>query len=612
MRQLVGKDKVFPLPHGAKTMYLTNMARIKKPKARSRAGVAREQMRKTRARLGARSIVLVGMMGAGKTSVGKRLAKALDLPFQDADAEIELAAGKSIADIFAEDGEEVFRSGEERVIKRLLEDGPKVLATGGGAFERASTRENIAAHGVSVWLDGELEVLWERVSRKTHRPLLKQENPKGVLKALLEKRNPTYAKADCRVESRDVPHEVIVSDIIRAVNRFLTNSSETTMTATAQTAENTLSTVRVDLGKRSYDIEIGHDLLAGLGERIKALAPKARAFIVTDEHLAATHLGAVEKALAAGKVTLLGTHILPAGETTKCFAKLQETVEAILAAGTERNDLVIALGGGVIGDLTGFAAAISRRDTGFVQIPTSLLAQVDSSVGGKTGINTKQGKNLVGAFHQPKLVLADMDVLKTLPLREFRAGYAEVAKYGLIDDAGFFSWLEENVDQVFAHGPELGRAVEISCRSKARIVAADETEKGQRALLNLGHTFGHALEGAVGYDPKRLIHGEAIAIGMVMAFTFSANKGLTDKTSVERVKAHFEKVGLPTHISQVPGGVGTVDQLMALIAQDKKVSQGSLTFILTRGVGKAFIAKDVAPEEVRTYLQQEMNGQGLS
>ena len=364
--------------------------------------------------------------------------------------------------------------------------------------------------------------------------------------------------------------------------------------------------VAVDLGARSYEIVIGEDLLSSAGARIKALRPKARVFIVTDENLATLHLDTLKDGLAESNVTLLGNHVLPAGEKTKSFHYLEQTVSAILSAGVERNDLVIALGGGVIGDLTGFAAAISRRDTAFVQIPTSLLAQVDSSVGGKTGINMAQGKNLVGAFHQPVLVLADTGVLKTLSTREFRACYAEVDKYGLIDDAAFFGWLEKNRNGVFGHGPQLAEAIEVSCKAKARIVSADETEQGQRALLNLGHTFGHALEGAVGYDPTRLVHGEAISIGMVMAFTFSHRLGLTDLESVERVRAHFRAVGLPTHISQVPGGVGDADRLMALIAQDKKVSQGRLTFILTHGIGKAFIARDVEAEAAHAYLADEL------
>lgn len=364
--------------------------------------------------------------------------------------------------------------------------------------------------------------------------------------------------------------------------------------------------VEVALGARSYDILIGGALLTAAGQEIKARAPKARVFIVSDENVAPLHLETLKKSLENAGITNLGEHILPAGEKTKSFPFLEATVGAILSAGVERNDLVIALGGGVIGDLTGFAAAIARRDTAFVQVPTSLLAQVDSSVGGKTGINTAHGKNLVGAFHQPKLVLADTDVLKTLSTREFRAGYAEVAKYGLIDDAAFFDWLENNRNGIFGHGPQLAEAVEISCKAKARIVSADETERGQRALLNLGHTFGHALEGAVKYDPARLVHGEAISIGMVMAFKYSQKIGLTDEKTVVRVRSHFENVGLPTHISQVPGGVGDVDNLMALIAQDKKVSQGKLTFILVRGIGKAFIANDVESDSIRSFLQEEL------
>src|SRR5207342_1203523 len=289
--------------------------------------------------------------------------------------------------------------------------------------------------------------------------------------------------------------------------------------------------------------------------------------------------------------------IVEEGEGSKTYFGLEKVSEALIAAKIERNDLVIALGGGVVGDLAGFAAAVLRRGVDFVQVPTSLLAQVDSSVGGKTGINSPQGKNLIGAFHQPVLVLADTALLDTLSPRQFRAGYAEVAKYGLIGDAAFFSWLDANWQDMFAGGPAREHAIAVSCRMKAEIVGRDERESGERALLNLGHTFGHAFEAGAGFS-DRLLHGEAIAIGMSMSFAYSARLRLTSPADADRARRHLIDVGLPTRASDVPGGVPDLDSLMDLIAQDKKVKRGRLTFILTRAIGQAFVANDVDAAEV--------------
>jgi 3-dehydroquinate synthase len=299
--------------------------------------------------------------------------------------------------------------------------------------------------------------------------------------------------------------------------------------------------------------------------------------------------------------------IIPAGEKSKSFSHLEEVVDGVIAARLERGDVVIALGGGVIGDLSGFAAGIVRRGMNFVQVPTSLLAQVDSSVGGKTGINTARGKNLVGVFYQPRLVLADTKVLDTLPIREFRAGYAEVAKYGLIDRPDFFSWLEKNWRDVFAGGAARQYAIAESCRSKADVVARDEHETGDRALLNLGHTFGHALEGVTHYDSARLVHGEGVAIGMSLAHRFSAHMNLASPDDGKRVDAHLKAVGLPTRISDIVGDMPSAETLMEFIGQDKKVKRGTLTFILTRGIGQSFIAKDVPASEVLSFLTQELS-----
>lgn len=363
--------------------------------------------------------------------------------------------------------------------------------------------------------------------------------------------------------------------------------------------------VEVALGARAYDIMIGRGLLASLGARIKALRPGARTVIVTDENVAKQHLAAAEASLASAGIESAAI-VVPPGEGSKNIATFERVCEAIIGARIERGDLAIALGGGVIGDLAGFASASVRRGLDFVQVPTTLLAQVDSSVGGKTGINSSQGKNLIGAFHQPVLVIADTALLDTLPPREFRAGYAEVAKYGLLGDAAFFTWLEANWQEIFAGGPAREHAIAMSCRAKAAIVARDERETGERALLNLGHTFGHAFEAGCGFS-DRLLHGEAVALGMVMAFDFSVSKGLVGASDAARARAHLAAVGLPTNVKQVPGGVPGVDALMDLIAQDKKVKRGKLTFILARGIGQTFVANDIDAADVRAFLEQKLS-----
>lgn len=363
--------------------------------------------------------------------------------------------------------------------------------------------------------------------------------------------------------------------------------------------------VNVELAARRYDIVIGRGQIATLGARTAALKPGARAGIVTDDNVAGLHLEAAEAALAAAGVTA-NRIVVPAGEASKSFARFEEVCEALIAARLERGDVVIALGGGVVGDLAGFAAATVRRGLDYIQVPTTLLAQVDSSVGGKTAINSRHGKNLIGAFHQPILVVADTAALDTLPPREFRAGYAEVAKYGLLGDAGFFAWLDANMTDVFAGGPAREHAIATSCRMKAAIVARDERETGDRALLNLGHTFGHAFEAVAGFS-GRLLHGEAVGLGMVLAAEFSAWLGVLSDDAVERIIRHLAGAGLPVRPADVDGGAPDADRLMELMAQDKKVKRGKLTFVLLRDIGAAYIAGDVDPALVRAFLAEKLD-----
>lgn len=367
-----------------------------------------------------------------------------------------------------------------------------------------------------------------------------------------------------------------------------------------------ITTLDVALGERAYTIEIASGALGNIAKRVGEVSAGAKCAIITDTNVNAAHGKTLRDILSSAGIEH-DTIEVAAGERSKSWPVLQETVDQLLGLRLERNDLVLAFGGGVIGDLAGFAASIARRGIKFIQIPTSLLAQVDSSVGGKTGINSSHGKNLVGAFYQPAAVVIDLDILKTLPEREFRAGYAEVVKYGLINQPDFFSFLDTNLEDIMQHGPALAAAIARSCQSKADVVAADETEQGQRALLNLGHTFGHALEGYTAYDGKRLVHGEAVAIGMTLAHRFSNRVNQCPMDDVNRVEAHLKKAGLPTRIQDIPGELPDVETLMGFIAQDKKVKRGALTFILTKGLGRSYIADDVPPSEVSAFLKDQLS-----
>ena len=362
--------------------------------------------------------------------------------------------------------------------------------------------------------------------------------------------------------------------------------------------------IPVDLGARAYEVRVGSGLLEAAGEHLRPFVRRDRVAVVSDETVWRLHGPRLTQALERGGLAVHPV-VLPPGEQTKSFAGLETLCDALLALELDRGDLIVAFGGGVIGDLAGFAASIYKRGADFVQIPTTLLAQVDSSVGGKTAIDTPRGKNLIGAFHQPRLVLADLDVLSTLPDREMRAGYAEVLKYGLLGDADFFSWLEVNAPEVLAREPAaLARAVERSVEMKAEIVIADEREAGRRALLNLGHTFAHALEAETGYG-EALLHGEAVGLGSAMAFRFSAAEGLCPGEDARRAVAAVSAAGLPARLSDLGARAFAADDLLRHMAQDKKAEGGRLTFILARRAGEAFVARDVDPVRMREFLVSE-------
>ncbi len=367
-----------------------------------------------------------------------------------------------------------------------------------------------------------------------------------------------------------------------------------------------VETLRVELGDRSYDIRIGDGLVGRAGAEIAPLLVRPRVAVVTDENVAALHLDALRDGLAAAGIEMVSL-VLPAGEATKSWPQFSRTVEWLLEQKVERRDVVVAFGGGVVGDLVGFAAAVLRRGVRFVQIPTSLLAQVDSSVGGKTGINAPQGKNLIGAFHQPSLVLADIGVLGTLRLRDFLAGYGEVVKYGMLGDLVFFEWLEVNGPALAAGDMDLrAEAVRRSCQAKADIVSRDETEQGDRALLNLGHTFCHALEAATGYS-DRLLHGEGVAIGCALAFEVSARLSLCSQEDPSRVRAHLRAMGMKVDLADISGDLPDADTLIALMGQDKKVMDGTINYIMVRGIGQAFVTADVDAGVVKMVLGEALS-----
>jgi shikimate kinase/3-dehydroquinate synthase len=540
------------------------------------------------AALAGRSIVLVGLMGAGKTSIGRRLAARLGLPFRDADAEIELAAGCSVAEIFERYGEREFRAGERRVIARLLSGEPLVLATGGGAYMDPATREVIRREAVCVWLRCPLPILLRRVAGRTHRPLLNDADPEEVLRRLMTQRHPVYAEADLIVDCGDETPDATTSRVLEMLFAWRQPRRLTVAVPSA-----------------TYDVVAGEGLVRRAGALLAPVLPQKRAFVITDATVGGLHLPALLESLS--ETGFEATPItVPAGEASKRLELYERITDRMLEAGVERRTAVIALGGGVVGDLAGFVAATTLRGLPFVQVPTTLLAQVDSSVGGKTGINTRHGKNLLGAFHQPRMVIADTATLATLPARELRAGYAEIAKAGLIGDAAFFAWCE-------AHGAAVvggdaaaqADAVLRACAFKAQVVGEDEREERPsdgRALLNLGHTFGHALEAELGFG--RILHGEAVAIGIGLAFRLSARLGLCGEEEAARVIAHLDSVGLPAELHHLNRRL-SAGRLIGHMRRDKKTRDGRLTFVLVRGIGQAFTKSDVPAEAVAALLRAE-------
>jgi 3-dehydroquinate synthase len=526
------------------------------------------------------NIFLVGLMGSGKTTIGRQLAKRLGKRFVDSDHEIEARTGASIPLIFDIEGEASFRRREAEVIRDLSSQRGIVLATGGGAVLDAGTRARLAERGTVIYLRAHVNSILQRVAHDKNRPLLRTPDPRRTLEQLTAQREPLYREVAHLVIDTGRPNvQSMVQTILEQLAALARKSAHASMNVPNSAAYPASSpfTLNVDLGERSYPIAIGPGLLDDAALLVRHVNGRQVA-IVTNTTVAPLYLQQVAAPLrAAGRDVL--EIILPDGEQYKTWESLMQIFDALLAHKCDRKTTLVALGGGVIGDLTGFAAASYMRGVPFVQIPTTLLAQVDSSVGGKTGLNHPLGKNMIGAFYQPRAVLADTSTLATLPARELAAGLAEVIKHGAILDAAFFDWLEQNMDKLVARDPvALAHAIARSCEIKADVVRRDEREGGLRAVLNFGHTFGHAIEAGLGYG--NWLHGEAVGCGMVMAADLSQRLGQVDAATVARIKALVAAAGLPVAAPDL----GTA-RWLELMEVDKKNEGGAIRFILLKPLG---------------------------
>ncbi|CAN5250427.1 hypothetical protein BH11PSE11_BH11PSE11_33890 [soil metagenome] len=537
------------------------------------------------------SIFIVGLMGAGKTTVGRALAKKLNKRFVDSDHEIEARTGASIPLIFEIEGEEIFRQREAEVIRDLTGQEGIVLATGGGAILRAENREYLKTRGTVIYLRASVQSILQRTSHDKNRPLLQTADPRKRIEELAHTREPYYCEvADLVVETGRTNVQTLLQTILDQLERVTAKKTESKAASTMNhNAENTYTasaplpaiTLQVDLGERSYPISIGQSLLSD--HRIFAShITGERVAVVTNTVVGPLYLDLVASTLeAAGKqVTRI---VLPDGEEEKNWTNLMRIFDVLLAEKCDRKTTLIALGGGVIGDMTGFAASTYMRGVPFIQVPTTLLAQVDSSVGGKTGINHPLGKNMIGAFYQPQAVIADTETLNTLNPRELSAGLAEVVKHGAITDLEFFAWIEANIAPLLARDPvALAYAIQRSCEIKAEVVRQDEREAGLRAILNFGHTFGHAIEAGMGYGVW--LHGEAVGCGMVMAAELSLRMGFIDLDSKNRLLALVQAAGLPVRAPDLGA-----ERWLELMEVDKKNEGGQIKFILLKPLGTSVI-----------------------
>lgn len=532
------------------------------------------------------NIFLVGLMGSGKTTIGRLLARRLGRRFVDSDHAIEARTGASIPWIFEIEGEASFRRREAEMIRELTAQDDIVLATGGGAVLDPASRALLAERGTVIYLRAGIGSILQRTSHDKNRPLLQTADPRRKLEELLAQREPLYREiADLVIDTGRPNVQSMIQTILEQLDALAAGRARRAKASMNQPGQLTLN---VELGERSYPISIGPGLLADPATLARHVGGH-KAAIVTNTTVAPLYLDKVAAPLRAAGHEVVEI-VLPDGEEYKHWGSLMQVFDALLANKCDRKTTLIALGGGVIGDLTGFAAASYMRGVPFVQIPTTLLAQVDSSVGGKTGINHPLGKNMIGAFYQPRAVLADTGTLSTLPDRELSAGLAEVIKHGAILDAAFFDWIEANIEALVAREPQaLAHAIARSCEIKAEVVRKDEREGGLRAVLNFGHTFGHAIEAGLGYG--EWLHGEAVGCGMVMAADLSQRLGLVDAATVERLRALVAAAGLPT----VAPDLGA-ERWIELMEVDKKNEGGAIKFILLKPLGSPSITS--VPQEL--------------
>ena len=534
------------------------------------------------------NIFLVGLMGAGKTTIGRLLARRLDMTFIDSDHEIEARTGATIPWIFEIEGEASFRRREADVIRELTAGRGIVLATGGGAVLNAASRALLAERGTVIYLRASVSSILQRTAHDKNRPLLQTADPRKKLEDLTAQREPLYREiADIVIDTGRPNVQSMVQTILDQLDAD--NAAREQANAKTTMNEQACISLNVELGDRSYPIAIGRGLLDDTSLLNRHIGGSGKVAIVTNTTVAPLYLDKV-----AGPLRAAGREVVPIilrdGEEFKNWESLNEVFDALLANKCDRKTTLVALGGGVIGDMTGFAAATYMRGVPFVQIPTTLLAQVDSSVGGKTGINHPLGKNMIGAFYQPRAVIADTATLDTLPDRELSAGLAEVIKHGAILDARFFDWIEANVAKLMARDhAALAHAIARSCEIKADVVARDEREGGLRAVLNFGHTFGHAIEAGLGYGAW--LHGEAVGCGMVMAADLSRRLNLIDDAAVDRVRALVKAAGLPV----IAPDLG-VERWIELMEVDKKNEGGAIKFILLKPLGSPSITN--APREL--------------
>ena len=554
----------------------------------------------------AANIVITGFSGTGKSLVAREVARRLEWDFVDTDGEIVKWAKKPIEEIFTSDGEEKFRKLEREVVQKACLKSRRVIAIGGGAIVDPQNRSRLARKGFIVCLEARPETIYRRLFGEAEkgevRPLLKTPDPLERIRQLKAQRQPYYDNVDRVVNTDDLTVEEVAEEVIKSW-RLLRRSAPRNDRKGARNDRKRArgggekAACRVVTATRRYPVFVGYGLLDELGEKANKAALSPLAVVISDENVWRLYGGRVEKVLSDAGLTVHAL-VVPPGEETKSLKAAQGIYDFLIKKRVERDDMLIALGGGMVGDLAGFVAATYLRGIPWLQVPTSLVAMVDASIGGKVGVNHPEGKNLIGAFYQPSLVLADTQALATLPERELTSGWAEVVKYGLIMDREFFEFLEDNASRLVKLEQEaVGRAVRRSASLKAEVVSQDEKERGRRTILNYGHTIAHGLEAATHY--RRFLHGEAVAIGMMGAAKLSQRRGMLSPAVVKRQQSLLEKFGLPTAFSDV-----SRDEIAKAMEVDKKTRARKIRWVLLEDIGRTLVRADVPQEDVLAVLEE--------